>query len=117
MTGLCIGQGKQLFAVNNLPSADFHFQFPTHISYLCIDMWNFILIILGIYLFFRIMARWVAPWLLKRYVSRMQKQYDEQQGVVRDKKSNTTIHIPRKDKNKKRSPNYYAEDVSFEELD
>ncbi|MBN2728061.1 MAG: hypothetical protein JXR53_02465 [Bacteroidales bacterium] len=80
-------------------------------------MWNFILILIGIYLFFRIMARWVAPWLLKRYIKRMQKRYDEQNGYVRGKDGKTNIHIPRKDKNKKRSPNYDAEDISYEEID
>ncbi len=80
-------------------------------------MWNFILIIIAIYLFLRIMARWIAPWLLKRYIKRMQKRYDEQQGYAKRKSGETTIHIPRKDKNKKRKSEYDAEDINFEEIE
>ena len=55
--------------------------------------------------------------MLKRYVNRMQKQYDQQNGNVRSKDGKTTIHIPRKDKAKKGRPNYDAEDVSYEEIE
>jgi len=80
-------------------------------------MLNFLLIVIGIYLFFRIMAKWVAPWLLKRYINRAQKQYDQQNGNVRSKDGKTTIHIPRKDKKRNTRPNYDAEDIGFEEIE
>ena len=79
-------------------------------------MLRFLLIVFGIYLFFRIMARWVAPLLLKRYVKRMQKRYEEQNGYMHTKDRDTRIHIPRKDRSRQGKSTNDVEDIPYEEI-
>jgi len=41
---------------------------------------NVIITLFVIYIIFRLSVRWLFPWLLKRYIKRVQQRFNEQNG-------------------------------------
>lgn len=76
-----------------------------------------LLVILGLYLFSQIMVRWVMPWLLRRYIMRMQERMNPDAGQKTSRKDGTEVHIPRKQKSKSSRTYNNAEYVDYEDVD
>jgi hypothetical protein len=80
-------------------------------------MLTFLIVILGLYLFSRIASRWILPWLLHRYITRMQERINPQGTKKSERRRETEIHIPRKQKVKSNRDYSNAEYIDFEEID
>lgn len=80
-------------------------------------MAQFLLILLGIYLFSRIASRYILPWLVKYYIRKFQKRFEQQQQQRYNSYSQPqkpTHDIP---KTKiKRTSNAIGEYVDYEEI-
>ncbi|MPM22406.1 hypothetical protein SDC9_68861 [bioreactor metagenome] len=76
-----------------------------------------LLVILGLYLFSQIMVRWIMPWLLHRYITRMQDRMNPDAAQKKQSRGETDIHIPRKQKSKSSRTYSNAEYVDFEDVD
>ncbi|HBG69609.1 MAG: hypothetical protein A2W93_13860 [Bacteroidetes bacterium GWF2_43_63] len=76
-----------------------------------------LLVILGLYLFSQVMVRWVMPWLLHRYIRRMQERMNPDSGQETTRKEGTDVHIPRKQKSKSNRTYSNAEYVDYEDVD
>ena len=76
-----------------------------------------LLVILGLYLFSQIMVRWVMPWLLHRYITRMQERMNPDGAQKNTHRDGTEVHIPRKQKSKSSRTYSNAEYVDFEDVD
>jgi len=76
-----------------------------------------LIVILCLYLFGQIMARWVGPWLLHRYITRLQERMNPGAGQQKSQKTDSGVHIPRKQKSKSNRTYQSAEYVDFEDVD
>jgi len=76
-----------------------------------------LIVICSLYLFSYIMRRWVAPWLLRRFIRRMQDRMNPGGQQQYTRKEGTDIHIPRKQKSKANRTYSNAEYVDFEDVD
>ena len=65
-----------------------------------LNLMNLILTLVAIYLFFRISVRWIFPWLLKRYIKKVQQRYYTHNNTMneehhqQDSKPKVTINYP-----------------------
>ena len=75
-----------------------------------------LLIILGLYLFSQILMRWIMPWLLHRYITRMQERMNPDGAQKKNRKNGTEVHIPRKQRSKSNRTYSSAEYIEFEEV-
>ncbi|PKP03152.1 MAG: hypothetical protein CVU11_09310 [Bacteroidetes bacterium HGW-Bacteroidetes-6] len=80
-------------------------------------MYTFLLVVLCLYIFMRIMSRWIAPWLLRRYMQKMQERMNPGAAQQKTRKKGTTVNIPRKQKSTRTRTYTSAENVDFEEIE
>ncbi len=77
-----------------------------------------IFIFILIYYFFKLIARYLFPWLLKRYMKNFQNKFHQNTdntSAKKKKKGEVNIdHIP---KDKKKKDDDFGEYVDFEEID
>lgn len=83
-------------------------------------MLKFILILVAVYVFFRILVRYVIPYFVKSYLKREQEKFQKSDSEQKDKagkkEGETTItYKPEKSKDKNR--NDVGEYVDYEDLD
>jgi len=76
-----------------------------------------LIVICSLYVFSYIMRRWVAPWLLRRFVRKMQERMSPGEPQQKARKEGADIHIPRKQKSKANRTYSNAEYVDFEDVD
>lgn len=76
---------------------------------------NILIFILALYVFSQIMVRFVAPWLLRRYVRKMQQRMNPD-AYEHHKKKQGDIHIPRKQKSKPTRTYGNAEYIDYEDV-
>lgn len=78
-----------------------------------------IVLILALYLFFRIFASYLAPWLLKLFIRRIQNRFFEQNPDanpnVRQQKGKVTIHRMNKEKENEIPPDL-GDYIDYEEV-
>ncbi|HLN54107.1 MAG TPA: hypothetical protein VK212_10400 [Lentimicrobium sp.] len=76
-----------------------------------------ILIIVALYLFFRLFVLYLAPWLLKIYFKRLQNRFFGQNQATnpKEKEGKVTIHRM-KDKKNNDIPKDLGEYIDYEEL-
>lgn len=66
----------------------------------------------------KILARWVFPLMVKRYVRKSQEKFNSQYGGETKKHSkDTDIHIPRKKSQKTPKTNLRGEYIDYEEVE
>ena len=89
-------------------------------------MLKFLFFIAIIYLFFRLLGRYILPWLVKRYIKKTKKKFYQQnfgtdpgfQKKQKQKKSEGKINIKTEKKKKKdKRDDGLGEYVDYEEID
>ena len=83
---------------------------------------NFIFIIIVIYLVFRLLGRYVLPYLVKRYVNKAKKNFYEKQQANRDndydKSKEGEVNIKyKKNQKSKSSKDELGDYIDFEEVE
>lgn len=81
-------------------------------------MFRFILFILALYLIFKASVRWLFPWLVKRYMDKVKRNYQQTNPGYNEQKPNEgAVHIKHTTGNK-RTPNAnnVGEYIDFEEV-
>ncbi len=77
----------------------------------------FLIVIASLWLFSFIMRRWLGPWLLRRYVQKMQERMNPSAAQQQTRKKENAVNISRKKKEPHTRTYTSAEDVDYEEVD
>lgn len=82
---------------------------------------NFFIVIVLLYIFFRVLGRYILPYLVKRYINKQKEKFYRQNSYYKQKeeepKKNGDIHIKNISKKDQRKKDNLGEYVDFEELD
>lgn len=82
-------------------------------------MWTLLIVLISLYLFMRISARWLFPWLLKMYLKRMQQRMETAAGYNQTGRQSRATHSNAKnppDEVKSRIDTSDIEEVDYEEI-
>lgn len=82
---------------------------------------NFFIVIVLLYIFFRVLGRYILPYLVKRYINKQKEKFYRQGPYYKEKedksKKSGDVHIKNIPKEEKKNKNNLGEYVDFEEMD
>ncbi len=82
---------------------------------------NFFIVIVLLYIFFRVLGRYILPYLVKRYINKQKEKFYRQSPYYKKKEEETKkdndIHIKDISEEGKRKKDDLGEYVDFEEMD
>jgi len=81
---------------------------------------NFILVLVIVYYGFKLVARYVVPWVITRFIKKQQEKFNNMNGFP-DTNPNATnggeVHVVTKQKNKTKGDDNFGEYVDFEDVE
>jgi hypothetical protein len=81
---------------------------------------RFILIVVIVYYGFKLVARYVMPWVITRFIKKQQEKFNNMNGAPNsnhNEKNDGEVHIKTKQSKKHKNDNRFGEYVDFEDVD